>query len=343
MNTEYFAEILENLLSIHSPLGYHEEIIPFMDNELRAMGYTPKHFKRGGLSVSFGKGKHIAISCHLDEIGLSVRQIKENGRMTLSPHGGIYAKTINDSDAELVTLDGSKYYGTIRHEYASVHMAERDEYGEKMDLYKNMEFILDELVSSKEEVEALGIHPGDYLLLDPRTKFTESGFIKSRFIDDKACVAIVLAALKEIAEKDIQLNKKITVQFSVYEENGTGGATGLDDDVEEMLALDIGCAAKNSSAEETKVSIIAKDSRSPYSRQVIQRLKRLADEQNIAYTIDVNYPHYGSDVHPAVNAGHDMLYGLIGPGTYASHGYERTHIRAIVNTYRLLMAYLMEE
>lgn len=342
MNTEYFAEVLANLLSIHSPLGYHEEIIPFMDNELRAMGYHPKHFTRGGLSVTLGEGKHVAISCHLDEIGLSVRYIKENGRMTLSPHGGIYAKTLNDSDAELVTLDGRKYYGTIRHEYASVHMAERDEYSQPLDLYKNMEFILDELVSSKAEVQALGINPGDYLLLDPRTKFTENGFIKSRFIDDKACVAIMLTALKEIADKGIKLNKKVTIQFSVYEENGTGGATGLDYDIEEMLALDIGCVAKNSTAEETKVSIIAKDSRSPYSRPMIQRLKRLADENGIDYTIDVNYPHYGSDVHPAINAGHDILFGLIGPGTYASHGYERTHIRSIVNTYRLLMAYLFE-
>ncbi len=342
MNTEYVAEVLENLLSIHSPLGYHEEIIPFMDNELRAMGYTPKHFKRGGLSVTFGQGKHVAISCHLDEIGLSVRYIKDNGRMTLSPHGGIYAKTLNDSDAEIVTLDGRKYYGTIRHEYASVHMAERDEYAEAMDLYKNMEFILDELVNSKEEVEALGINPGDYLLLDPRTKFTENGFIKSRFIDDKACVAIMLDALKEIAEKKIVLNKKLTVQFSVYEENGTGGATGLDRDIEEMLALDIGCVGKNSTAKETAVSIVAKDSRSPYSRLMIQKLKQLADDNNIEYTIDVNYPHYGSDTHAAIGAGHDILFGLIGPGTFASHGYERTHIRAIANTYRLLMAYLMD-
>lgn len=342
MNKEYLVSVLKNLLEIHSPLGYHEEIVPFVEKELRAMGYEPKRFTRGGLAVTLGEGKHVAISCHLDEIGLGVRNIKENGRMKLCPIGGLYAKTLNESDAELVTLDGRKYTGTVRHEVASVHISERDEYSTTLDLYTNMEFILDELVSSKKEVEALGIRPGDFLLLDPRTKFTENGFIKSRFIDDKASVAVVLAALKHIAENNIKLNKKITVQFSVYEENGTGGATGLPRDVEEMLAIDIGCVAPDTSADETKVSIIAKDSRSHYSREMIQKLISLSEKNNIEYTVDVNYPHYGSDTGSAIVAGHDILFGLCGPGTYASHGYERTHMRSLENTYKLVLAYMAE-
>ena len=342
MNNEYLIKTLKSLLSIHSPLGYHEEIIPFMENELKALGYESQRINRGGLLVSFGEGKHVAVSCHLDEIGLSVRQIKENGRMTLRPIGGIYAKTLNESEGELLTLDGRRYSATVRHEVASVHISERDEYSEVLDLYKNMELILDELVYTKEDVENLGVNPGDFVLLDPRTRILDNGFIKSRFIDDKAAVACVLTALKELKEKGVNVNKKITIHFSVYEENGSGGATGIPYDIEEMLAIDIGCVAKNSSADETKVSIIAQDSRGPYSRTMIQKLKRLADENNIDYTIDVNYPHYGSDTTPAINSGHDIQYGLMGPGTYASHGYERTHIRALENTYKLLMAYLTE-
>lgn len=342
MDKSYLLSTLQKLLAIHSPLGYHEEIVPFMEQEIKNLGYESKRINRGGLLVTFGEGRHVAISCHLDEIGLSIRQIKENGRMTLCPIGGIYAKTLNESDGEVVTLDGRKYSATVRHECASVHISERDEYSEILDLYKNMELVLDELVNSKEDVKKLGINPGDFVLLDPRTKVLENGFIKSRFIDDKACVACVLTALKELKTIGAKINKKITVHFSVYEENGTGGASGVPYDIEEMLAVDIGCVAKDSSADETKVSIIAQDSRSPYSRVMIQKLKRLADNNDIDYTIDVHYPHYGSDTAPAINSGHDILFGLIGPGTFASHGYERTHINGLENTFKLLMAYILD-
>lgn len=342
MDINYLKETLKKLLSIHSPLGYYEEIIPFMEQELEKIGYESRKINRGGLLVTFGEGRHVAVSCHLDEIGLSVRKIKDDGKMTLCPIGGIYAKTLNESEGEVVTLDGKKYSATVRHEYPSVHISERDEYSVVLDLYKNMELILDELVYCKEDVEKLGINPGDFVLLDPRTKFLDNGFIKSRFIDNKAGVACVLTALKEINEKKLKINKKITIHFSVYEENGTGGASGIPYDIEEMLAVDIGCVAKDSTAEETKVSIISQDSRSPYSRTMIQKLKKLADKNSIDYTIDVNYPHYGSDTSPAIASGHDIQFGLIGPGTFASHGFERTHIKALENTYKLLLAYLTE-
>ncbi|NMD38650.1 MAG: M42 family metallopeptidase, partial [Christensenellaceae bacterium] len=241
MNTEkYILETFKKLAAIPSPLGYHEEILPFIQKEIEAMGYSPKLFNRGGLSVVFGEGKHIGVTAHMDEIGLAVRYIKPNGNMSLVSIGGLYAKTINEADCQVVTLDGKKYSGTIRNTKPSVHLTERDEYAAPLDLSNNMELVLDEFVNNKEDVLALGIRPGDYVLIDPKTKILNNGYIKSRFIDDKACVAILLAALKHIKENNISLNKKITAHFSAFEEKGSGGAVGLDYDLEELVALDIG-------------------------------------------------------------------------------------------------------
>ncbi len=339
---KYILDTLKKLVSIPSPLGYHEEILPFIQKEIESMGYSPKMFNRGGLSVVFGEGMHVGITAHMDEIGLAVRSIKANGRMSLVSIGGLYAKTINEANCELVTIDGKKYSGTIRNTKPSVHLSERDEYAAALDLSSNMELILDEFVNSKEEVMALGIRPGDYVLIEARTKILDNGFIKSRFIDDKACVAILLAALKYIKENNIKLNKKITAHFSAFEERGTGGAVGLDYDIEELIALDIGLVGDNNDASEKQVSIATMDSRGPYSRALIKKLVNLANENNIDFSMDVNYPHYGSDTASAVASGHDVRIGLFGPGTFASHGYERTHISALINTYNLLLAYLTE-
>lgn len=338
---EYMLSILDEMLKIHSPLGYHHEIQKYLEKLLSDLGYETKAFNAGGFSVSFGEGeKHVAITAHMDEIGLAIRNIEENGRINLVPIGGIYAQTLNDHNCTVLTLDNKRYSATVRSCSPSVHLSEKEEYTQSFDLAKNMELILDEPVSSKEEILALGINPGDYVLLDPRTVFTENGFIKSRFIDDKACLATIICALKYIKDNNIKLHKRITIQFSAFEELGIGGALGLDNDISQLLAVDIGLVGKNMNASEHKVSIVAMDSRAPYSRNFIKILRTLAIENNIDFSIDVNYPHYGSDTSPALLSGHDVEHGLIGPGTFASHGYERTHIDSLLQTYKLLLAYM---
>ena len=203
---------------------------------------------------------------------------------------------------------------------------------------ENMEILLDENVSTKEETLALGVQPGDIIALDPRTVVTASGYIKSRFLDDKLSAAILLGLAKAVRDEDIALNRKVSLLFTVYEEVGHGGSF-VPADTEEMISVDMGCVGDDLGYTERMVSICAKDSGGPYNYEVVSELAGLARELGLDYAIDV-YPHYGSDVEATLTAGYDIRHGLIGPGVYASHNYERSHMDGVRNTYELLRTYV---
>ena len=71
----------------------------------------------------------------------------------------------------------------------------------------------------------------------------------------------------------------------------------------------------------------------------MSRLIEAAKSAGADYAVDV-YPHYGSDVEATLSAGSDIRHGLIGPGVYASHGYERSHLDGVYNTLALLTSFL---
>ena len=225
-------------------------------------------------------------------------------------------------NCKVYTKSGKVYDATFQLENASVHV--NGEYSDTKRTYETMEAILDEPVKNKEDVKKLGIMTGDFVCFDPRTVVTESGYIKSRFLDDKFSTAILLGYAKYLKEKEIQTERTIYVLITSYEEVGHGGCAAIPDGVTEMISVDMGCVGKGLECDETMVSICAKDSMGPYDYQVVSGLIKAAQENDIAFAVDV-YPHYGSDVDAALKAGYDMKHGLIGPGVYASHGYERSH------------------
>ena len=177
-----------------------------------------------------------------------------------------------------------------------------------------------------------------YKRQDPRTVVTESGYIKSRFLDDKLSAAILLGLARAVREDAWKLNRKVSLLFTVYEEVGHGGSV-VPDDTEEMISVDMGCVGSDLGCTERMVSICAKDSGGPYNYDLITALSNLAKEKKLDYAIDV-YPHYGSDVETTLRAGYDIRHGLIGPGVYASHNYERSHMDGVHNTFELLKAYI---
>ena len=201
-----------------------------------------------------------------------------------------------------------------------------------------MEILLDENIKDMEDVRALGIQAGDIIAMDPRTVITESGYIKSRFLDDKLSAAILLGLAKAVKEEKIVLPRKVSLLFTVYEEVGHGGSF-IPDDTEEMISVDMGCVGADLGCTEHMVSICAKDSGGPYHYELISQLAETAKKEGLNYAIDV-YPHYGSDVEATLRAGYDIRHGLIGPGVYASHNYERSHLDGAKNTFLLLRAYI---
>ena len=334
---EYILKQAEALLAIDSPSGFTEKVTDYLCEEYKRLGYKPVKTKKGGVLVEIGgKGNAVLTMAHVDTLGGMVAEIKINGRLRLTKVGGLNANNIETENCRIYTLDGKVYEGTVQLTDASIHV--NGDYQKSERTFDSVEVLLDEKVSSREDVKALGIENGSFVCMDPRTRITESGYIKSRFLDDKLSAAILLGIAKEVAAGTLTLNRKVSLLFTVYEEVGHGGSF-IPADTEEMISVDMGCVGDDLGCTERMVSICAKDSGGPYNYDLVTELSELAKANGLDYAIDV-YPHYGSDVEATLRGGFDIRHGLIGPGVYASHNYERSHVDGVKNTFELLKAYL---
>ena len=338
--TDFIVQETCKLLAIDSPTGYTEDAADFVMTELRALGYAPVKTNKGGVIVDLGgvDGENgVLLETHLDTLGGMVAEIKANGRLRLSRIGGMNANNAEAENVRVVTKFSGKYEGTLQLANASIHV--NGEYSKTERDWDRMEVVLDERVSSKADVQALGIRPGDFVCFEPRTRVTEKGYIKSRFLDDKLSVGILLGYAKYLKDECITPQRRIWGHITVFEEVGHGGAASVPDGVTEAISVDMGCVGDGLECTEHQVSICAKDSGGPYSYPVVRGLIEAARRANVDYAVDV-YPFYGSDVESTLSAGNDLRHGLIGAGVYASHGYERSHRDGVENTFRLLCAYL---
>ena len=338
---DYVLEQTKKVLSIDSPTGYTKDAADYVMSAYEALGYHPVKTVKGGVLVEIGgedEKDAILLEAHMDTLGAMVREIKGNGRLKLSPLGGMNPNNAEAENCRIITRFDGKYEGTFQLENASIHV--NGEYNDTKRSYDNMEVVLDENVTTEEETRKLGIMEGDIVAFDPRTTITEKGYIKSRFLDDKLSVGILLGFAKFLKEENITTKRKIYHHITVYEEVGHGACGTVPEGVTEILSVDMGCIGETLQCNEHQVSICAKDSVGPYNYEVVTNLIKAAKEHNIDFAVDV-YPHYGSDADAALEAGYDCRHGLIGAGVYASHGYERSHVDGARNTLELLKAYLV--
>ena len=333
----YIGEQLHALTGIASPTGYTKHATDYLMAALTDMGYEPERSNKGNVLVCLGgEGSPLVLASHVDTLGAMVRSIKDNGRLRPTTLGGHQWSTADGENCTVHTRGGRVYTGVVLNTEPSAHVAD-----EKVETKEeNMEILLDENVESKDDVLALGVQTGDIIAMDPHTTITESGYIKSRFLDDKLSAAILLGLARAVRDEKLALNRKVTLMFTVYEEVGHGGAV-VPDDTCEMISVDMGCVGADLGCTERMVSICAKDSGGPYNYDLVTELSELARKHDLGYAIDV-YPHYGSDVEATIHAGYDIRHGLIGPGVYASHNYERSHMDGVRNTYELVRAYVTE-
>jgi len=341
LNRPYMLEFLHKLLQIPSPSGYCMEAMAFLGEEARKLGYSMETTPKGtGIITIPGKTPGtdvIGISAHVDTLGAMVRAIKPNGMIRFTAIGGYAMQTVEGEYCQIHTRGGAKYEGTVLSTKPSVHV-----YPDARDWKReeaNMEIRIDELVTSKSDVEQLGIAVGDFISWDPRTRIMNNGWIKSRHLDDKASVAAVFGLMEWLQRENAAPSKTVKLIFSVYEEVGHG-ASFIPGDITELLAVDMGALGDDLSGTEHDVSICAKDSTGPYDYEMTTRLVELAKRESLPYAIDV-YPSYGSDASAALRGGSNIRAALIGPGVHASHGMERTHENAVVNTAALLLAYII--
>ena len=339
MNMEYIKEIALKLFLCDSPTGFSKNVNNLLLELLKELGYNATLTNKGNVKL-FIEGKNHskkrATSAHVDTLGLMVRSIRADGTLAVTNVGGPSIPTLDGEYCKIMTRDGKVYSGTILCSSASVHVYE-DAKSKPRDL-DSMLVRIDEKVTSKDDVAKLGIDNGDYIFIDPKTTLTPSGFLKSRFIDDKGSVCAILGVLKELKEKNMIPAFDTYVYFVNQEEVGHGAAT-TDTSVDEFVTVDMGCIGKDLAGNEYAVSICAKDSGGPYSYELTTKLIQIAKENNLNYVVDI-FPFYGSDIGAAWRSGVDCAGALIGPGVHASHGMERTHLEAIENTMKLLYVYL---
>ena len=342
VDSEYLLYFLTGLLNTHSPTGYAQEAIAYTESALRAFpGLSLSHTRKGAL-VSFWAGEKAdaprALTAHADTLGAMVKEIKSNGRLKLSRIGGYAWNTVEGEGCTIFTSAGERLRGSLLLSKASSHI-----HGAQVNELKredeNMEVRLDARTSSAEQTRELGVKVGDFVAFDPRVEVVD-GFVRSRHLDDKACVACVVTAVKALQDAGLKPAKNTYLHISNYEEVGHGAAAGIPDEVTELLVVDMAAVGEGQTSDEFHATLCVKDSGGPYHHGLSQRLRQLAEQNEIPYQVDI-YPYYGSDGEAFWRAGGDVALALIGPGVDASHNYERTHLEALLATTQWVMAYLL--
>ena len=337
---DYAWEQTAALLAIDSPSGFTAKAAQWVKNEFSALGFNAAITTKGGVLIDLG-GKDdqdaLFLEAHADTLGCMVAEVKGNGRLRLTNLGGMNPNNAEAENVRVYTRSGRVIEGTCQLCNASIHV--NLEYSNISRKWDAMEIVLDEDVNSAAETRALGIEVGDIVCFDPRTRRTESGYLKSRFLDDKLSVGILLGFAKYLKDQAIVPARKVYAHVTVYEEVGHGGSASVPAGVTEAISIDMGCVGNGLQCTEKQVSICAKDSGGPYNYEVVGKLIDAAKKTGADYAVDI-YPGYGSDVEATLRAGYDIRHGLIGAGVYASHGYERSHIEGVYSTLKVLCGYL---
>ncbi|HSN67258.1 MAG TPA: M42 family metallopeptidase [Fusibacter sp.] len=339
INKSFFIDFLSKILLTDSPSGFSKNVMSLIEKQTIDFGFAFEYTHKGNGIITIeglDQSKTIGLSAHVDTLGAMVRSISTNGTLKFSLIGGPIVPTLDSEYCKIVTRDGKVYSGTFLSNAPAMHVHKDSSSLQRTP--DTMEVRLDEVVKTKEDVMKLGIQAGDFICIDPKTTIVND-FVKSRFLDDKASVACLFGVMEVLYKNKLKPQYKTKIVISTYEEVGHGAAH-IPSDIEEMLAVDMGCIGEDLTCTEFDVSICAKDSSGPYDYDFTSKLMALAKANNLKHAIDI-YPFYGSDVSAALRAGNNIKGALIGPGVHASHGMERTHYSALENTMQLVYNYLL--
>ena len=337
---EFAWEQTVKLLAIDSPTGFTEKAALWVKEAFETLGFCARLTTKGGVLVDLGgedAENGLLLAAHTDTLGGMVAEIKGSGRLRIASLGGMSANNGEAENVRVYTREGKVIEGTLQLCNASVHV--NGDYSSAKRSFDTTEVVLDEVVASADDARKLGIEVGDIVCFDPRTRRTASGYLKSRFLDDKLSVGILLGFAKYLEDQNIILPRRTYIHVTVYEEVGHGGSASVPQGITEAISVDMGCVGNGLQCTERQVSICAKDSGGPYSYEVVGKLIEAAKRTGADYAVDI-YPYYGSDVEATLKGGYDLRHGLIGAGVYASHGYERSHIDGVYNTLKVLAGYL---
>lgn len=348
IDVDYLKTTLLELLAIPSPAGLTDAVVHYTGSQLDKMGIRYALTRRGTIRAFLPRSlperrkssPARAIVAHLDTLGAMVSEIKPTGRLALMPVGTWSSRWAEGGRVTVFTENG-RHRGSVLPLLASGHV-----YNEAVDTqpvsWEQVEVRIDERIFSAGDAASLGIQVGDFVAFDPNPELLENGFIVSRYLDNKAGVAALLAALKAVSNAKVAISMTCHPIFTLTEEVGSGARAGIDKDVSEVIGVDIGPIKAGQDVLEQGVTIPLMDSAGPHDYHLSRRLLSLCQEHGIPSHRDV-FRFYHSDAGSAVSAGHDVRTALVCFGTDASHGYERTHVSTLVHLAQLLSLYMQSD
>jgi peptidase M42 family hydrolase len=340
IDCDYLSARLADLLAVPSPTGYTDPIVRLCSNEIRKLGLEVEITRRGAIrAVRQGghrKGARAVIS-HLDTLGAQVKALKPNGRLALVPIGHWSARFAEGARATVFSEKGS-YRGTILPLKASGHT-----FNEEIDTqpvgWDHVEIRVDAMARDATDLARLGMAVGDIVALDPQSEFLDNGFIVSRYLDNKAGVAIMLAAIQALEREKAATPVDIHWLFTIAEEVGVGASSILTPDVASIVTIDNGTSAPGQNSAEFGVTLAMADQTGPFDWHLTRKLVELCRECDIHFQKDI-FRYYRSDSASAIEAGNDVRSALVTFGVDASHGYERIHMHALRSVAELVTAYV---
>ena len=341
IDTQFLTDCFRQIVAVPSPVGYYEKLNPVLAQYAASldceMTFDNRH--TGWITLEGqDNSKTVLISAHADTLGMLVRNVDANGMLRVRSLGGVNYHSVEGETVTVHTASGKTYTGLMACQTHSTHVFRGANNTERSE--DTMVVILDEDVKNREDVRALGIRNGDYISVDPRFQLTENGYIKSRYIDDKAPIACCLAMLKYLQEQRLKPKYRTLLSFPYYEEIGVGGCA-VPPEVSEYLAVDIALIGPELEGNERSVTICAGDAHGPYDYALRKRLAAYAEKAGCSYAQDL-FTVYSSDAHAAERGGNNLSAALIGMGTYCTHGMERTHLEGLINTVNLMLAYTLD-
>lgn len=341
VDTPFLMNRLEELINTPSPVGYYVELNPLLERYAAEFGLTVTYDHRSTAYMTLEGEDHsktVLIGAHGDTLGLMVRRIEADGTIRVRNLGGVNFCNLEGESVTIHTRNGGSYTGLICCQSHSVHAFEDARTLERNE--NTMMILLDEPVHSEQEVKALGIRHGDFVSIEPRFQVTQNGYVKSRFLDDKAAIACCFAMVKYLKDHDLKPKYRTILAVPYHEEIGLGG-TFVPPEVSEYVAVDIGLIGPDYDGNEYSVSICAKDNIAPYDYELTNRLISYAEKAECDYAVDI-YFHYGTDANVAMRGGNNLRAATFGMAVYCSHGMERTHTKGLEATTNLLLAYVLD-
>ncbi len=341
IDENYLIECFRRVVSVPSPVGYYVKLNPVLAQMAAELGITVTYDNKNTTYITLEgecNSKTVLVDAHADTLGMMVRSIDSNGMLRVKKLGGGCVPSMEGETVLVHTRDGREYTGLLICQSHSVHVFDDAHTLERNE--NTIRVLLDEDVKSKADVKALGIQNGDVISFEPRCQYTEKGYLKSRYIDDKGAIACCFTMLKYLVENKLKPKYRTILAFPYYEEISMGG-TYVPEGVSEYVAVDIGLIGPELDGDERSVSICAKDAHAPYDYELTNRLIAYAQKAECDYVVDV-FHRYGTDANAALRAGNNLRNGAFGMAVYCSHGMERTHINGLKNTVNLMLAYVLD-